>query len=60
MPTKHIDEKTWRLVEKEMVKAVTKTQKPLRETEILKLLILKGIKEIEIEDVEKYIKERGK
>ena len=60
MPTKHIDDKTWRLVEKEMVKAVTNTQKPLKETEMLKILIQKGLEELTIDDIEEYLKEKGK
>ncbi len=54
MPTKHIDEPTWRKVEKETVKAVITTQTALKDTEILKILILKGLKEITEEDYKKY------
>lgn len=50
MPTKHIPDKTWRKVESEMVKAVVKTQKPFKDTEMLNLLILKGIESIEERD----------
>ncbi|MEC8905408.1 MAG: hypothetical protein VX952_12980 [Pseudomonadota bacterium] len=54
MPSKHIDEQTWRKVEKETVRAVTSTAKPFKDTEVLKLLILKGIQEIKEEDYKKH------
>jgi hypothetical protein len=50
MPTKHITEKTWRLVEKETVKAVIATQKPIRGTQVIEILIKKGIENITEED----------
>jgi len=50
MPTKHIPEKTWRLIEKETVKAVIATQKPIKETQVLEMLIKKGVKAIKEED----------
>lgn len=54
MPSKHIDDQTWRKIEKETVRAVTSTAKPFKDTEVLKLLILKGIQEIKEEDYKKY------
>jgi len=39
MPTKHIDEITWRKVEKETVKAVIETKQTVTDTKMLKLLI---------------------
>lgn len=53
MPTKHIDEETWKKVERETVKAVIETQKSIKDTEMLRFLILKGLKYIEKEDYEK-------
>lgn len=53
MPTKHIDEKTWRKVEQETVKAVVATKEPLKDTEVLKLLILKGLEVVTIADYQK-------
>lgn len=50
MPTKHIDEPTWRKVEKELVRAVTTTKRSFKEAEILKILINKGIENITEED----------
>jgi hypothetical protein len=58
MPTKHIDDETWRKVEKEAVKATIATKKSIKETEMLKWLILKGLTEITEEDFEKMA--RGK
>lgn len=56
MPTKHIDDATWRKVEKEHVKAVIATQKSLKDTEILKLLINKGLESISEDDYKEYSK----
>lgn len=50
MPTKHITDKTWRIIEKETVKAVIATQKPIKETQVLEMLIKKGIENIKEED----------
>ena len=50
MPTKHIDNVTWRKIEKETVRAVTASQAPIKDTEILKLLINKGIEEVKESD----------
>lgn len=58
MPTKHICDSTWRKVEKETVKAVTSTQKAIKDTEVLNLLILKGLEAIEQEDYEKAFKRK--
>lgn len=59
MPTKHIPDTTWRLVEKEMVKAVVELQIPMKDTEVLNILILKGLKEISIEDFKKFKKNKS-
>lgn len=60
MPTKHIDDVTWRKVEKEHVKAVVATQKSLKDTEILKILINKGLETIEESDYLKIVNEMKK
>lgn len=54
MPSKHIDDVTWRKVEKETVEAVVATRESLKDTEILKLLILKGLENITEEDYINY------
>ncbi|VFT63533.1 Uncharacterised protein [Pseudomonas aeruginosa] len=46
MPTKHIDDATWRKVEKETVKAVIHLQASVKDTEVLRWLILKGLEEM--------------
>lgn len=56
MPTKHIQESTWRKIEKETVKAVIETQKSIKDTEMLDALILKGLEEITKEDYKKIKK----
>lgn len=58
MPTKHIDEKTWRKVEKEHVKAVIATQKSIKDTDILRVLINKGLEVITEDEYEKLIKKK--
>lgn len=59
MPTKHIDEDTWRKVEKEAVKATISTKKSIKETEMLKWLILKGLEEITEDDYQKMVRNKG-
>jgi hypothetical protein len=53
MTTKHIKESTWRQVEKITVKYITTTQRPIKDTEVLNSLILKGLENIEVEDLRK-------
>lgn len=60
MPTKHIDERTWRKVEQETVKAVLATREPLKDTEVLKLLILKGLEAIKEDDYKKLKNDKKK
>jgi hypothetical protein len=54
MPTKHINDSTWRLVEKETVKAVVTLQKSVKDTEVLNWLILKGLETITEKDYERF------
>jgi hypothetical protein len=58
MPSKHIPDETWRRVEKETVRAVIKTQKSIKDTEMLNLLILKGLEAIEEEDYKKVTRDK--
>ncbi|WP_461603924.1 hypothetical protein [Aeromonas salmonicida] len=58
MPTKHIDDATWRKVEIETVKAVIATKTSLKDTEVLKILIQKGLQEIQEQDYLSYIKKK--
>ncbi|MGY3943742.1 hypothetical protein [Aeromonas tecta] len=60
MPSKHIDDSTWRRVESETVKAVIATRTSLKDTEILKLLILKGLECINEDDYRQYLREKGR
>lgn len=55
MPTKHIPDSTWRLVEKATVRAVVETKEPIKDTDILNLLIIKGLSVVEEEDFEKLV-----
>ena len=58
MPTKHIPDDTWRKVESETVKAVIKTKRSIKDTEMLNILILKGLESIEDEDYQKLVSDR--
>jgi aspartate/glutamate racemase len=60
MPSKHIDEETWRKVEKETVKAVLATQRSIKDTEVLKVLITKGLEHVTDDDYAKLRKPRKK
>lgn len=60
MPTKHVDEETWRKVEKETVRAVVTTGRAVKDTEVLKLLITKGIQSIKEEDYKKFVERKAK
>lgn len=51
MPTKHIDEKTWKKIQDLTVKAVIATQKPIKEGDILHYVIRKGLEDITLEEL---------
>lgn len=60
MPSKHVDEQTWRKVEKETVRAVIAAQASIKETEVLRILILKGLKHVTEDDYREFAeKKRG-
>jgi len=60
MPSKHVDEQTWRKDEKETVRAVIAAQASIKETEVLRILILKGLKNITEDDYREFAeKKRG-
>jgi N-glycosylase/DNA lyase len=56
VPTKHIDDETWRKVEQAAVKATIATKRSVKETQMLRWLILKGLEEISEEDFQKLVK----
>lgn len=56
MPSKHVDENVWRKVEKKTMEAIFATEKPIKETTVLKWLILKGLEEITEEDFRRLAK----
>lgn len=60
MPSKHIDELTWKKVQDETVKAVILTRTSLKDTEVLKILIKKGLEHITDEDYMNYIQKKSK
>ncbi|MGI1946814.1 hypothetical protein [Shewanella glacialipiscicola] len=58
MPSKHVDEQTWRKVEKETVRAVIAAQASIKETEVLRMLILKGLKHITEDDYRDFAEKK--
>lgn len=60
MPSKHVNDATWRKVEQETVKRVIETKGNLKDTQVLDLLIKKGLSEITTEDYEKFLKTKNK
>jgi len=60
MPTKHIDTHTWAKVEKELVNAVLATKQGFKEAEIIKIIMNKGLENIEPEDYLNYMQKKNK
>jgi hypothetical protein len=58
MPTKHIDEETWRKIEKKTVEAIIQTNKSVKEGDMLKRLILIGLKHYDEEQKYKTVDEK--
>lgn len=54
MPSKHIDDRVWRMVEKKTVEAVIQSKLNIKDTEMLKWLIQKGLETIKEEDYYRY------
>jgi hypothetical protein len=52
MTTKHIEDETWKKVEQKTVKEIIKTGKSVKEGEMLKRLILIGLKHYDEEQFE--------
>jgi hypothetical protein len=57
MPTKHIDDKTWRKIQDLTVKTVIATQRPIKETDVLNYIIKKGLEQITPEELKKIAKD---
>lgn len=60
MPTKNINDVTWRKIEIETVRAVIATKAALKDTEVMTCLIEKGLKTISDQDYEEFIKSKRK
>ncbi|EIM5291240.1 hypothetical protein LNM18_003918 [Salmonella enterica subsp. enterica serovar Ealing] len=58
MPTKHIDKDAWKKIEALTVKATILLNTPIKDTDVLKTVILKGLDYISDDDLKK-IKDRG-
>jgi hypothetical protein len=59
VPVKHIPDQIWRRVEKELVKAVVATQRPVKESEMIEYLLKKGL-EASKDDSYKDLTKEGK
>ncbi|MDW6883912.1 hypothetical protein RNO86_22630 [Escherichia coli] len=57
MPTKHIDKDAWKKIEELTVKATILLNTPIKDTDVLKKVILKGLDYISDDDLKK-IKDR--
>jgi len=57
MPTKHIDDAAWRMVEQQVVKAVTESQSGIKDTKLMNYALVKGLKSLNSQD---YYKLAGK
>ena len=57
MPSKHIDDKTWRKIQDLTVKTVIATQKHIKETEVLAYVIKRGLEDINVEELKTLVKE---
>ncbi|MCX2534989.1 hypothetical protein OQ486_16210 [Plesiomonas shigelloides] len=60
MPSKHIEQRTWKKVQDATVKAVIQTKVSIKETEMLKLLILKGLSTITEEEIQEFADKKSK
>lgn len=58
MPVKHIPEAIWRKVEKEIVKAVIATQRPIKESEMIEYLLKKGLEATKSDDYRELMKSK--
>lgn len=56
MPTKHIDDKTWRKIEELTVKVVIATQRPIKETDVLHYALKKGLENLTTEELKTLAK----
>lgn len=56
MPTKHIDDTAWKLVEKQVVKAVIETKVGIKDTKLMNYALIKGLKSLDEEDFRKLAK----
>lgn len=57
MPTKHIDDTSWRKIQDLTVKVVIATQKPIKETDVLHYIIKRGLEETNVEELKKLGKD---
>lgn len=60
MTTKHIDDQVWRKVEEKTMEAIFELKTPIKQTEMLKWLILKGLEEITEDDYHRFQDKKAK
>lgn len=59
MPSKHIDNFIWKQVQEEHVKAVILTKASIKDTDVLKLLIKKGLETISKDDYLQFLNKKN-
>ncbi|MFC1040104.1 hypothetical protein ACFGZ5_11825 [Pasteurella multocida] len=50
MPTKHIDKELWKKIQEKHIEVVTETKTSLNDTDVLKIIIKKGLDTVKHED----------
>jgi hypothetical protein len=59
MPSQHIKTETWKKVERETVKAIIQAKKNIRTTEILDMLIQKGLEKATPADYKSLVEKQS-
>lgn len=58
MPSKHIPEPVWRQVEQKTLEWITDTKKVIKAESMLKWLILKGLEDLNDDDIRRFTKKK--
>ncbi|MCP5004014.1 MAG: hypothetical protein GY941_08745 [Planctomycetes bacterium] len=56
MPSRHIPEDAWKLIEGEVVKATIETKREIKAKDVIRFAIKKGLKDIDSKDYWKLVK----
>ncbi|SMB82310.1 hypothetical protein SAMN05660772_02048 [Pasteurella testudinis DSM 23072] len=60
MPTKYINENAWKKIEELTLSTIIQTKFMLKETEILQVVIEKGLQQLSDDDLLQYVNENKK